>query len=73
MALGVSLIVIVLVVLVVVLAVLLIGLGKDALGALRKHKMQDQDSEALQILKKRLTRGEICIEEYNALREQITQ
>ena len=61
----------VLVVLVVVLAVLLIGMGKDALGALRKRNKQDQGSEALQILGTRLASGEISIEEYNVLRNQI--
>ncbi len=72
MAMGVSLIVIVLVVLVAVLAFLLIGLGKDALGALRKQGRSNQGSEAQQILDARLARGEISIEEYNALRDQMT-
>ena len=63
----------VLVVLVVVLAVLLLGLGKDILGMFRKKGKQEDKGDALQILKARLARGEISIEEYNTLRKQLVR
>ena len=56
---------------VLLLGGLLIGLGKDAMGAFKKKDTSDSGVDAIQILDARLARGEISIEEYNALRNQI--
>ena len=56
---------------VLLLGGLLIGLGKDAMGAFKKKDTSDAGVDAIQILDARLARGEISIEEYNALRNQI--
>ena len=56
---------------VLILGGLLIGMGKDALGVFRKKDTLNDGIDAIQILDARLARGEISIEEYNALRNQI--